>query len=151
PPFLAETGLDVLRLVIDADPVPPTRLQPRVPRDLETICLKCLAKERDKRYASAGNLADDLHRFQVNEPIRARPVSWSGRASKGVRGHPAAAALIAVVLVSLAALSIGSLAYSVRVRSERDRAEKNFEIAMQAVDELLSDVGEQQLAVEPRM
>jgi tetratricopeptide (TPR) repeat protein len=151
PPFLAETRLDVLRQVIDADPVPPTRLQPRVPRDLETICLKCLVKERSKRYISAGDLADDLHRFLADEPIRARPVSWSERGAKWARRHPAAAALFAVVLVSLTALSIGGVAYSVRVRSERDRAEKNFEIAMQAVDELLSDVGEQQLAVEPRM
>jgi tetratricopeptide (TPR) repeat protein len=151
PPFLAETRLDVLRQVVEADPVPPTRLQPGVPRDLETICLKCLAKERARRYAGAGDLADDLQRFLANEPIRARPVSWPERGAKWARRHPAAAALLVVVLASLAALSVGSVAYSIRVRSERDRAEKNFEIAMQAVDELLSDVGEQQLAVEPRM
>lgn len=151
PPFLAASSLDTLRQVVEHDPVAPTRWQPRIPQDLETICLKCLAKEPAQRYASAAELADDLLRFLNDEPIRARPVSSSERAVKWARRHPAATALLAVVAVSLATISIGGIAYNARVRGERDRAEKNFDLAMRAVDEMLSEVGEQQLATEPRM
>lgn len=151
PPFLAATQLETVRQVIDCDPVAPTHLQPRIPRDVETICLKCLAKDPRKRYASALELADDLHRFLTNEPIHARPVAWRERMGKWVRRHPAATALLAVVALSLAILSMGGVLYSVRVRGERDRAEMNFGLAMRAVDEMLSEVGEQQLAAEPRM
>lgn len=151
PPFLAASSLETLRQVVEHDPVAPTRWQPRIPQDLETICLKCLAKESAQRYASAAELADDLHRFLIDEPIRARPVSSRERAVKWARRHPAAAALLGVIAVSLATISIGGVAYNARVRGERDRAEKNFGLAMRAVDEMLSEVGEQQLATEPRM
>ena len=151
PPFLAETTLDTLRQVIEREPVPPTRLQPGVPRDLETICLKCLAKDAHKRYSSAEALADDLHRFLAREPILARPVPWHERAWKWARRHPTAAALAAVVVFAAAAFSVGGVVYNARVRAERDRAENNFQLAMQAVEEMLTDVGEKQLAAEPRM
>ena len=74
PPFRAETAAETLRQVISQDPVPPSRLNAAVPRDPETICLKCLEKDPRRRYASAGALAEDLHRFQRNEPIVACPV-----------------------------------------------------------------------------
>jgi tetratricopeptide (TPR) repeat protein len=151
PPFLGETSYDTLLQVIERDPVPPSRLQPGVPRDLETICLKCLSKDAAKRYATAEALADDLHRFLVTEPILARRVAWHERAWKWGRRHPAVAALLGVVLLAVSTLTVGSLVYSARVRGERDRAETNFQLAMQAVDEMLSEVGEEQLAAEPRM
>jgi tetratricopeptide (TPR) repeat protein/tRNA A-37 threonylcarbamoyl transferase component Bud32 len=105
PPFRGASWLDLLELVKTADPVPPSRLQPKVPRDLETICLKCLQKEPVKRYATAEALADDLRRFTAGEPIRARPVGLLERGVKWARRHPARAwscalaSLLAVVLV----------------------------------------------------
>src|SRR5262245_13449314 len=73
PPFQGPSPMDTMMLVVSEEPVPPTQLQPRVPRDLETICLKCLEKEPARRYASAEALAEDLRRFQAGEPIVARP------------------------------------------------------------------------------
>src|SRR5207248_8511938 len=73
PPFRAETPLDTILQVVGNEPVPPRRLVPKLPHDLDTICLKCLEKAPARRYASAGELADDLQRFLDSQPIRARP------------------------------------------------------------------------------
>jgi hypothetical protein len=105
PPFKGESALETLRQVIADDPVPLTRLQPKVPRDLDTICLKCLQKEPQQRYASAAALADDLRRFQGGEPVAARPAGRGERAWKWARRRPAAAALLAVSALAAAALA----------------------------------------------
>jgi Tol biopolymer transport system component len=99
PPFRAATGLDTLAQVVADDPVPPRQLQPGTPRDLETICLKCLHKDRHQRYPTAEALAEDLRRFRAGEPIRAKAVGPVERARKWVRRRPAAAALLAVVVL----------------------------------------------------
>src|SRR5262249_39980044 len=73
-PFKGADAIETILQVLDHDPVPPSRLQPKVPRDLETICLKCLAREPSRRYATAAALADDLSRFLDGLPIAARSI-----------------------------------------------------------------------------
>ena len=101
PPFKAATALDTILQVVSDEPVPPSQLQTKTPRDLETICLKCLHKEARKRYATARELADDLRRFLDGEPIRARPVGRVERAAKWVKRNPVVAALVALVVLSV--------------------------------------------------
>ncbi len=99
PPFRGTSILETLDQVKTVEPVPPSRLVPGLPRDVETIALKCLQKEPGKRYDSASSLAEDLRRFLGGEPIVARPVpSWE-RAWRWCRRHPAPAALTAAVVL----------------------------------------------------
>ena len=102
PPFQGESTIETLDQIRHHEPPPPRRFRPRLPRDFETICLKCLEKESVRRYPSAVALADDLARALAGEPIVARPVRFPERAAKWVRRRPAIAALLAaVVLVTL--------------------------------------------------
>jgi tetratricopeptide (TPR) repeat protein/tRNA A-37 threonylcarbamoyl transferase component Bud32 len=123
PPFLAETTLDTLQQVLGQEPVPPRQLQPKVPRDLETVCLKCLQKEPGQRYVSALELAEDLGRFLAGQPIWARPVSPWLRLAKWARRRPAVAALVAVSVLSALALTAGGLVYNAWLRQAVQRAE----------------------------
>ena len=113
PPFQAASALETLIQVRYHDPVSPSRLQPKLPRDLVTICLTCLNKEPRKRYASALALAEDLRRFLEGKPIRARPTSSVERAVKWVRRRPAIAALLAAV-VTVAALGFTGVVWQLR-------------------------------------
>ncbi len=122
PPFLGETVLDTLQQVLTQDPVSPRQLQPGVPRDLETIALKCLHKSSPRRYASALDLAEDLRRFQAGEPVRARPISPFAHAWKWARRRPAAAALLVVSLVAGSLLLYGGIHFTQEVRKQRDLA-----------------------------
>jgi WD40 repeat protein/serine/threonine protein kinase len=128
PPFRGETAMDTMLQVMSDEPVPPCRLQPKVPIDLETICLKCLEKDPKKRYASAEALADDLRRFRANEPIQARPISLPARTLKWALRRPAVAALVAVILLASLALLVGGWWTSVAL------GRANF-IAVQRADE----------------
>ena len=119
PPFQGETVVETLLQVREHDPVPPSRLRPQVPRDLETITLKCLRKEPTRRYTSAAELADDLGRFLDDQPIRARPVGVGERLVKWVRRRPAVAALVAVSSLTLLLLVAG-LAVGILVLAERE-------------------------------
>jgi WD40 repeat protein/predicted Ser/Thr protein kinase len=101
PPFKAALPLLTLQQVVHHDPATPCRLVPGVPRDLETICLKCLAKESAGRYQSAGELADDLRRFLDGRPVLARPVGPITRVWKWARANPLPSSLAALVIVTL--------------------------------------------------
>ena len=118
PPFKAASTLETLDQVCHREPPPPSQLNPNVPRDLETICLKCLQKTPARRYGSALALADDLERYQQGKPIAARPISGLERLAKWVRRNPIAAALIVVLILGLAGSSLGAY---VALR-QRDRA-----------------------------
>jgi WD40 repeat protein len=117
--------VETLVLVQAEEPVPPSRLQPGVPRDLETVCLKCLQKDPARRYASAEALAEDLGRWLSGEPIRARPVAAWERGVKWVRRHPAPAALAVASAVAVVAL-VGVLvaqSYNTRLATVNARLE----------------------------
>jgi WD40 repeat protein len=100
PPFRGPNEFATLQQVILLDPPPPHRWQPGIPRDLETICLKCLEKAPARRYASAQALAEDLRRFQEGKPILARPVGRLERALKWARRRPAVAGLLAGLILA---------------------------------------------------
>jgi eukaryotic-like serine/threonine-protein kinase len=126
PPFRGPTPLDTLLLVVSKEPVPPTQLQPQVPRDLETICLKCLRKEPGKRYASAEALTEDLRRFRAGEPIKARPVGRVERAVKWAKRRPAVAGLSgALVAVVVAAFALVLMALR-QAQAEREETKKQL-------------------------
>jgi tetratricopeptide (TPR) repeat protein len=152
PPFRAASPLETLQQVLRDEPVAPTRLQPGVPRDLETVCLKCLEKDPGRRYASAAALADDLARFLRGEPLLARLAGRWERAVKWARRRPLAAALAGVIVLAAGALLAVWAGFTVELRRERDRAEANFQRAMRAVDRMLTELAhEDQLANDPQM
>jgi WD40 repeat protein len=133
PPFRGATALETLELVRQADPLPPRRLRPHVPRDLEVICLKCLQKDPARRYAGALELADDLGRFLQGRPILARPRGAVDLAAKWARRNKSAAA--AAVTISLTTvLGLGGVAFwrdgvlrrhNSELKTALDRAERN--------------------------
>ena len=132
PPFMGETPLDTVLQVLNDDPVPPKRLAPAIPRDLETICLKCLTKSPAQRYHTADELAADLHRYLVGEPIKARPLSTWGRAVKWANRHPALAGLGAVALAAtLGLVVVLSVAYA-EVRDAVSQKEYEAQLARDA-------------------
>jgi eukaryotic-like serine/threonine-protein kinase len=123
PPFRGESATDTQRQVVHDEPVFPSRLNTKVPRDLETICLKCLAKEPQRRYANAAALGDDLRRFEEGRPIQARPVSWGERSWRWCRRNPTGTALL------VAALAFLGLAVGGEFWLEREQAERREETA----------------------
>jgi WD40 repeat protein/tetratricopeptide (TPR) repeat protein len=122
PPFRGESPLDTLARVLHDPPEPPARLRPDMPRDLQTVCLKCLEKDAARRYPTTAALADDLGRFLAGRPVQARPVpAWERCWRWCARNRPLAAAL-AVVAALLVAVTLGSMVAAIRLGREADRA-----------------------------
>ena len=132
PPFRGATRLETIEQVKTAEPVPPSRLVLRLPRDIETICVKCLQKEPGKRYENAAELAKDLARFMAGEPVRARPVGAVERGWRWCRRKPVIAGLIATVFVVFALGTTGvGWGYRTAV-AERKEKEKEADNARSA-------------------
>jgi eukaryotic-like serine/threonine-protein kinase len=123
PPFQAATALETIRQVSNEEPVSLRALNKRLPKDLETICHKCLQKDPTRRYASADDLADDLRRYLNGEPIRARPAGSAERAVKWVKRNPALTAFMAALLLGIAGTAIGLVRAEQARSAEKRRAE----------------------------
>jgi hypothetical protein len=147
PPFKAAAALDTLMQVVADEPVPPSRLQSKVPRDLETICLKCLNKEPSKRYAGAAALAADLGRFQADEPIQARPTGAVERTLKWARRRRALAALVVVSVLAAGGLVSGGAFFTARLAEQKWTAEQ---LAVKEADARKRADREKQAAQEER-
>ena len=129
PPIQAGTVVETLRKVIDEEPTRPGALDRRIDRDLETICLKCLEKNPDRRYGSAEALADDLERWLCHEPILARNVSMGERVWKAARRRPALAALFITVFAALSTIMVISTVMNIRLASSKKAIEMEAEKA----------------------
>ncbi|HEV3006200.1 MAG TPA: protein kinase [Pirellulales bacterium] len=147
-PFQGTTVIETLDLVRSAEPVPPRRWRPSLARDLDVICLTCLAKEPQRRYATAAALADDLEAFLAGKPIRARPVPAWERSMKWARRHPARAALVLVCALAAMGLVAGTTWHNQRLRGEVERANRserealvNFRHGYDALDQLIDEAG----------
>src|SRR5262245_2217904 len=134
PPFRAETAAETIRQVMDREPVPPSRLNANVPRDLETVCLKCLHKDPRRRYATAAALAEDLHRCLRGEAIAARPEGPVARLARRVRRRPALSAAVMASALLLCVVVGGGL----WVLSERS-AQRRAKDAADAATERAAD------------
>jgi len=125
PPFKGTSTWDTLQMVTGGEVVPPSKLQLKVPRDLETICLKCLQKDAAKRYGSAQALAEDLRRFLEGEPILARPVGRAERLWRWCRRKPLVAGLAASLVLVLIGSFIGVTFLWLQAEEQREQSDKN--------------------------
>jgi serine/threonine protein kinase/tetratricopeptide (TPR) repeat protein len=139
PPFKAANPIETIRQVIEREPVPVRQLEPGVPRDLETICLKCLEKEPSRRYASGGELAGDLRRFLNDEPIQARPTPLWERAWKWGKRRPALVALLTVSAMAVVAMCLLVVWHNVSLRGQLDEARADERLARQREHDALED------------
>lgn len=165
PPYKAPSVVETIDQVRNGEPLAPSRLVPKLPRDLQTICLKCLQKDPRKRYATARDLADDLGRFLRGEPIVARATSALERAWKWTRRRPLVATLAGLCLASVIGLIVAAVLYEHRLRGELDntdralglaqaegaRADANYREAGETVRRMLFRTGDPRYAAVPRL
>jgi len=146
PPFSGKSDLETLRRVVGDEPVPPRQLRPGLPRDLETICLKCLAKRPDQRYSSAAVLAEDLERSLDGRPILARPVPVWERGWRWTCRNPAQVALAAAVVLAVVAGLGGLLWHESALRRVNDQ----LRLAAKRAEDNAQDALDQRSLVEER-
>jgi serine/threonine protein kinase len=132
PPFQASSLMETLKQVMEQEPVSPRQLNPGVPPDLETICLKCLEKPQNRRYASARELASELRRYLNDEPILARPVTGPARAWRWCRRNPKIAGLLMAIALSLLCGIGFSTYFAIQADLQLRKAQKNERSAIQA-------------------
>jgi WD40 repeat protein/tRNA A-37 threonylcarbamoyl transferase component Bud32 len=125
PPFQGASPWETIEQVLAREPVPPSRQRPACPRDLETICMKCLAREPGRRYGSAEALAEELERWLRGEPIQARRVSALQRGRLWAKRRPAVAALLGVLALAVLSLLVGGLAFTVHLDEARREAQRH--------------------------
>ncbi|HUG10052.1 MAG TPA: serine/threonine-protein kinase [Opitutaceae bacterium] len=140
PPFIGDSAAAIFAQLPNTDPPAPRLLRTDLPRDVETICLKCLEKTPARRYASAAALRDDLSRFLRDEPIEARPVGPAGRAVRWCRRRPATAALAGTTALLVLALAIGGPLVALRLARANARAEAEAATSRAVNDFLQSDL-----------
>lgn len=139
PPFRGATPLDTLRLIQESVPTPPTAVSSRVPDDLTNICLKCIDKDQQNRYATAQDLADDLSRFLSSQPVRARRASWTRRAMLFCRRHAAlTATIVGAVLILVATTTL----YMSHLASTNTRLSESV-TELDATNKLLSSTNQE--------
>ncbi len=138
PPFRAESPLETVLQVLNDDPVPPSRLRPRLPRDLETVCMKCLEKAPGRRYRSGLELAEDLERFLNYEPVKARPIAAPGRFWRWCRRKTSLAVALGLAAAAIATaigLSISLAVYQYRSANQIREALYQVESRRRQVDQ----------------
>ncbi|MCA9261384.1 MAG: protein kinase, partial [Planctomycetales bacterium] len=147
PPFQSPSVLETLEQVRTQEPIAPARLQPSMPRDMQTICLKCLEKDPVRRYESAAALYEDLQRFLRHEPIHARPTSVAVRVARFCRRRPASAMLSAVSLACAVGAAVGISwhihtlnAETLRANRSEQAALEDFRAGYETLDEVLREI-----------
>src|SRR5262245_37739395 len=151
-PFRAQSALDTLVQVLESEPVSPRLLNRSIPRDLETICMKCLEKESRRRYATAQQLADDLGRFCAGEPIVARAINPIELPWRWCVRRPGWSAMIAACAIATVLICSGSWWFTGQIsrelaRTEQKQHELQIALARQVAERLDSDL--RQLASVP--